>query len=67
MYLPRLPTPVIRALRSWRANAGREMPGAILLRLSSAARMRRPVDNRRQGSDDVFYFREFRHTKSFAG
>src|SRR6185503_3791195 len=43
MYLPRLPTDSISELRNCRANAGREIPGAIRLRLSSAARMRRPL------------------------
>src|ERR671912_643385 len=43
MYLPRLPTAVISELRNCRSKPGREMPGAIRLRLSSAARMRRPV------------------------
>ena len=43
MYLPRRPTPVMSELRSCRSNAGRVIPGAMRLRFSSAARMRRPV------------------------
>src|SRR5690348_8672415 len=43
MNLPRRPTLEMRALRSWRSKPGREMPGAMRLRFSSAATMRRPV------------------------
>src|SRR5215467_6970979 len=43
MYLPRRPTPVMRALRNCRSKPGREMPGAMRLRFSSAATIRRPT------------------------
>src|SRR5215213_4679305 len=43
MYLPRRPTSVISELRSCRSKRGRETPGAMRLRLSSAATIRRPT------------------------
>src|SRR5689334_7181913 len=43
MYLPRRPTLVMRALRNCRSKPGREMPGAMRLRFSSAATIRRPT------------------------
>src|SRR6185369_2212520 len=43
MYLPRRPTSVMSELRSWRSKPGRDTPGAMRLRLSSAATMRRPT------------------------
>src|SRR5258705_13261885 len=43
IYLPRLPTAATRRFRSLRSNADRDVPEAILLRLSSVARIRRPT------------------------
>src|SRR5438552_8922337 len=45
--LPRLPTAAMRRFRSLRSNADRDVPEAILLRLSSVARIRRPTITRR--------------------